>query len=212
MFMWLRQVPISSKTARLCRRTDGDQEFFTSIQPRTRTTSCENTEDEGRAFAKSGSFLLTVAIRLDSRCMRSSLVIVLASGVYPERRACRQFLPYVRVGDFASTFYATRNCWLLKMRFMRCAPEAAAKRCASPESNRSGGRANQFRAGVSPAAIERLFEAHCTCYSNLERKAARVRCLPSANSGLGKYLSEYANSSSRFVLIRMIHSPHSSVS
>src|ERR1700691_25815 len=29
------------------------------------------------AFAKSGSFLLMVAIRLDSRCMRSSLVIVL---------------------------------------------------------------------------------------------------------------------------------------
>jgi hypothetical protein len=72
--------------------------------------------------------------------------------------------------------------------------------------------ARLVRKGILFCEVQRLFEAHFTCYSNLERKAARVRCLPSANSGLGKYLTEYANSSSRFVLIRMIHSPHCSVS
>ena len=36
-----------------------------------------SSASSAHAFAKSGSSLLMVAIRLDSRCMRSSLVIVL---------------------------------------------------------------------------------------------------------------------------------------
>ena len=58
-------------------------------------------------FAKSGSFFLMIAIRLDSRCIRSSLVIVLIG--YSSRAVCYHREPRESMADLSGVVRALKK-------------------------------------------------------------------------------------------------------